>query len=155
MKALVSLLALLCIAFPAAAQSTSLSHDPRELGLVMLSEVAVRDGKLIFRTASTGLTEAGSFAVRVRREKESIPGVAAYRVAIERVKKDDGKMLLLDGVQIELDLAKDLGIPGTCSLSFDNPIGGKPVLPPVARREETSSCFGRFGIPWFARSAWR
>lgn len=131
MKALVSLLALLCIAFPAAAQSTALSHDPREIGLVTLSELSVRDGKLIFRTASNGLTEAGSFAVRVRREAGTVPGVTAYRVAIERVKKDDGKMLLLDGVQIELDLAKDLRISGACSLSFDNPISPKPAMSPA------------------------
>lgn len=131
MKAVVSFLAVMFAAFPVFPQSSPVSHGPRELGLVTLTELAVRDGKLVFRTASNGCTGADSFHVRVRREAGSAPGVQAWRLAIERVKIDDCKMLVLEGVQVELDLQKDVGLSGTYSLSFDNPLqwktGGAPA----------------------------
>ncbi len=135
MKAVVSFLALLFVAFPLLPQSPAVSHDPRELGLITLTELSIKDGKLAFRAASNGCTDAGSFTVRVRPEAGAVSGVPAYRLAIERVRIDDCKMLVLEGVQIELDLVKDLGLSGTFTLSFDNPITGRPGGTP-ARAEQ-------------------
>lgn len=137
MKAVVSFLAVLFIAFPLFAQSPAISHDPRELGLITLTELSIRDGKLVFRAASNGCTDESSFKARIRREAGTVSGVPAYRLAIERVRIDDCKMLVLEGVQIELDLAKDLGITGTYSLSIDNPMAGRPGSPQV-RTDQTA-----------------
>jgi hypothetical protein len=63
----------------------------RELGPLAVSELAIRDGKLVFRTESGGCTA-----------------------------------FLVDGVLIELDREKDLGLEGTYTISVGNPVYRRP-----------------------------
>jgi hypothetical protein len=116
------LLALLLAALPAAAQPQRYVEGQRELGPIVVRELAIRDGKLAFRVDSGGCTDAASFAVDVVKE----PGVPAaaprYRLTIRRVRADDCKALLLEGVLIEMDLAKDLGLAGRFTVSVENPV---------------------------------
>jgi hypothetical protein len=53
-------------------------------------------------------------------------GVPRYRLTIRRVKPDDCKALILEGVLIELDLARDLHISGRRTISVANPVVQKP-----------------------------
>ncbi len=116
------LLALLLAALPASAQPERYVEGQRELGPVIVRELAVRDGKLVFRVDSGGCTDAGSFAVDVAKETGVSAGVPHYRLTIRRVRADDCKALLLEGVLIELDLAKDLGLAGRFTVSVENPV---------------------------------
>jgi hypothetical protein len=116
------LLALLLIALPASAQPQRYVEGQRELGPIVVRELAVRDGTLAFRADSGGCTDAGSFTVDVVKVSGVSAGVPHYRLTIRRVRADDCKALLLEGVLIELDLAKDLGLTGRFTVSVENPV---------------------------------
>jgi hypothetical protein len=115
-------LALLLVALPAAAQPQRYVEGQRALGPIVVRELAIRDGKIVFRADSGGCTDAGSFAVDVAKEPGVSSGVPHYRLTIRRVRPDDCKSLLLEGVKIELDLAKDLGLAGRFTVSVENPV---------------------------------
>jgi hypothetical protein len=116
------LLALLLAALPAAAQPQRYVEGQRELGPIVVRELAIRDGKLFFRVDSGGCTDAASFAVDAVKEPGISAAVPHYRLTIRRVRADDCKALLLEGVEIELDLAKDLGLTGRFTVSVENPV---------------------------------
>ena len=125
-----ALLALLVIGFPASAQTPKLSRGPRELGVAVLREVSLREGKLVFRVDSGGCTDASSFKVRTAREQGTSPKVPHYRLTIERVRIDECKAMLWEGVLIELDLEKDIGLKGQYTVAVDNPVfPGQGVVP--------------------------
>ena len=87
-----------------------------------MSELAIREGKLVFRTDSGGCTDAGSFTVDIVKEEGVAAKVPHYRLTIRRVRADDCKAFLADGVLIELELEKDLGLKGTYTISVTNPV---------------------------------
>jgi hypothetical protein len=128
--------ALLAFALPAGAQSAQnaqagpISRSPRELGAVLLRELAVGDGKLVFRVDSNGCTDAGSFTVRVDKEEGVAVKAAHYHLTIERVRIDECKAMLWEGVVIELDLERDIGLKGTYTVSVTNPVAPKGGLGP-------------------------
>jgi hypothetical protein len=110
------------VALPAASQPMKESRSPRETGRVTLSELSIREGKVLFRVESNGCTDAHSFRVHVKKEGNDSAGIPRYRLTIERIVVDECKALLLDGVEIVLDLEKDLGIRGPATVSVDNPV---------------------------------
>lgn len=117
-----ALLALLLAGLPVSAQALQVSRSPRELGAAVLRDLSIRDGKINFRVDSNGCTDAGSFKVRVSREEGIAPKAAHYRLTIERVRIDECKAMLWEGVVIEMDLEKDIGLTGTYTLSVSNPV---------------------------------
>ena len=120
---LAALVALLAVAIPVSAQTMRVSHSPRELGTVVLRDLTVlRDGKLVFRVDSNGCTDAASFKVRVSREDGISPKVPHYRLVVERIRIDECKAMVWDGVLIEVDMQKDLGLAGAYTISVENPI---------------------------------
>jgi hypothetical protein len=130
MRTIPILAALLCLVLPVSAQTPKTAQSPHELGPIVVSELAIRDGTLVFRTESGGCTDAASFVVDIVKAEGIAAKVPHYRLTIRRVRADDCKALLLDGVQIEMDLAKDLGLTGTYTVSVENPViqrtGGTP-----------------------------
>jgi hypothetical protein len=120
-----AVLALILAALPLAAQGTRYVEGQRALGPIVVTELAIREGKLVFRTDSGGCTDAGSFKVDVVKEAGIAGNVPHYRLTIRRVRADECKAFLVDGVLIELDLAKDLGLKGTYTISVANPVSGK------------------------------
>ncbi len=126
MRKAIALLALALIALPIAAQPMKIAQSQRELGPIVVTELAIRDGKLVFRTDSGGCTDAGSFTVDVVKEEGIAAKVPHYRLTIRRIRIDECKSMLLDGVLIELDLEKDLGLKGTCTISVANPVYQRP-----------------------------
>ena len=119
---LAALLGALFLAGPLSAQAAKLSHDQRELGVAVLREISLREGKLVFRVDSGGCTDASSFKVRTAKEQGTSPKVPHYRLTIERVRIDECKAMLWEGVLIELDLEKDLGLKGQYTIAVDNPV---------------------------------
>jgi hypothetical protein len=102
----------------------------RTLGPIMVSDLSIHGGKISFRADSNGCTDAGSFKVDVAKEQGAAPRVPHYRLTIRRVRADDCKALLWDGVVIEMDLEKDLGLSGSYTLSVEN-----RILPAYRRTE--------------------
>ena len=110
------------LAAPLAAQSVEFVEGQRELGPIVVTELSIRDGKLAFRTASGGCTDSSSFVVDIVAARDGPAGVRHYRLTIRRVRADDCKALLVDGVLIELDLERDLGLTGRYSIQITNPV---------------------------------
>ena len=125
-----ALFALLLVSLPVSAESLKVARSPRELGVAILRELSIRDGKISFRVDSGGCTDAGSFKVRVSREDGLSPQVAHCRLTIERVRSDECKAMLWEGVLIELDLEKDLGLTGRYTISVMNPVLPKEGIAP-------------------------
>lgn len=115
---------LLFITLPVSGQGLPVSRTPRELGTALLRELSIHEGKIVFRVDSNGCTAAASFRVRVERQEDLTPKVPHYRLTIERVRIDECKAMLWDGVVIEIELEKDLGLTGACTLSVGNPVLG-------------------------------
>jgi hypothetical protein len=114
--------ALLLVGLPVSAQSLQVSRSPRDLGTELLRDLSIRDGKISFRVDSNGCTDAASFRVRVSRQEGITAKTPHYQATIERVRVDECKAMLWDGVVIELDLEKDVGLTGTYTLSVTNPV---------------------------------
>jgi hypothetical protein len=126
MRTLFVVLALVLIALPVTAQPSRFVEGQRELGPIVVTELAIRDGKLVFRTDSGGCTDAGSFTVDIVKEEGIASKVPNYRLTIRRIRIDECKAFLVDGVLIELDLEKDLGLKGRCTISVENPVLQRP-----------------------------
>jgi hypothetical protein len=117
-----ALSSLAAMAFPAAALPGRISRSPRETGTAVLRDVSIRDGMLVFRVDSGGCTDASSFRVRTEREEGIAPNAPHYRLTIERVRIDECKAMLWEGVVIELDLARDVGLMGSYTVTVTNPV---------------------------------
>lgn len=127
MRTFTAVILLVALALPVAAMGESAPRETfvegqRALGPIVVTELAIRDGKLVFRADSGGCTEAASFEVDVVKEEGVLASVPHYRLTIRRVRVDDCKALLLDGVLIELDLEKDIGLSGRYTVSVENPV---------------------------------
>ena len=122
MKAVLVVLVAFFSAFTASAGPLAVSQSPRDLGRVVISELSIREGKIIFRVDSNGCTDASSFKVNVRKEEGISQKIPHYRLTIERIRIDDCKAMLWDGVVVEMDLKKDMGLTGSCTLSVENPV---------------------------------
>jgi hypothetical protein len=121
-----TMLVLILIALPLAAQGARFVEGQRTLGPVVVTELAIREGKLVFRTDSGGCTDAGSFTVDIAKQEGIAAKVPHYRLTIRRIRVDECKAFLIDGVVIEYDLEKDLGLKGTYTISVENPVYRKP-----------------------------
>ncbi|MCK4514678.1 MAG: hypothetical protein KAU31_05430 [Spirochaetaceae bacterium] len=122
MRTVLTLLVLFLLAFPVSADTGEFSVSQREIGPIIVTELTIRNGILFFRTDSGGCTDAASFVVDIEREDGISAVIPHYRLTIRRVCIDECKALLWDGVLIELDLEKDLGLTAPFSVSVENPV---------------------------------
>ncbi len=114
---------MLLAAFPLCAEPFSQSQ--RDLGPVVMRELSIGERKLVFRVDSGGCTDAASFKVDVKKEEGLSGGMPHYRLTVRRVRADECKAMLWDGVVIELDLEKDVGLKGSFTISVENPVALK------------------------------
>lgn len=105
----------LAVLLSAPLSAGAFSQSQRELGEVALRELVVKDDKVIIRVDSGGCTDKAAIKANVRKEAGT-----RYVVTFERVRVDDCKAMLFDGVELEYDLSKDLGITGDHTLTVTN-----------------------------------
>ena len=98
------------------------SQNPRVLGEVVLHELSIQDGKVAIRVDSGGCTDKAAIRANLRKQKGPADLVPQVVVTFERVRADDCKALLLDGVRLEYDLVRDLGLSGRYTLVVANPV---------------------------------
>jgi hypothetical protein len=122
MRAVCIVLAVLFVAYPVASETRPVSQSPRELGRIVATELTIQEGKILFRTDSNGCTDRGSFRVNVEKEEGLSAKSPHYRLAIERIRIDECKAMMWEGVLIEIDLQKELGLTGTYTVSVENPV---------------------------------
>lgn len=119
--------AALAVLLSAPLSAGAVSQNQRELGEVALRELAVKDGKVIIRVDSGGCTDKAAIKANVRKEAG-----ARYVVTFERVRVDDCKAMLFDGIELEYDLSRDLGITGNHTLAVTNRVLSRSTAPVVA-----------------------
>lgn len=113
---------LLLAALSAFAEPAGFAAGQRELGPIVVSELAVRDGLLIFRADTGGCTDASSFEVDVSREENLVGRAPHYRLTIRRVRADNCKALFTEGVLIQIDMETQLGLTGYFTVTVTNPV---------------------------------
>ncbi len=122
MRAVLIVLAMSFAAFPVVSETRQMSHGARELGRIIVTELAIREGKVLFRTDSNGCTDRSSFNVDVVKEEGFSAKSPHYRLSIERIRADECKAMMWEGVLIEIDLQKELGLTGAYTVSVENPV---------------------------------
>lgn len=122
MRQALALLVLLLPVFSAAAEPAEYVTGQRELGPIVLSELAVRDGMLIFRADTGGCTTASSFEVDVAQEENLVGRAPHYRLTVRRVRADDCKALFPEGVLVQIDMEEELGLTGYFTVTVTNPV---------------------------------
>ena len=105
-----------------------LSSMQRDLGVVILEDFSIRDGVLSFRTTTGGCTDKDSFKISVARGAGISERASHYILSIERIKPDDCKAFFPDGIVVEYDLEKDLGLTGIYAVSISNPMAPRASL---------------------------
>jgi len=106
------------LAAPLSAQK--ISHGPRDLGVMVLQELLVKEEKVIIRVDSGGGTTKSSIKANVRKEKGITERSPHFVVTFERVRIDECKAIVSDGVLIEYDIPRDLGLAGLYTLAVTN-----------------------------------
>lgn len=122
MRSLLVAATVFLVSLPSWSDSPPLSGSPRELGLAVLRELAIAAGTITIRVDSNGCTTKASFRASVVSGESPSARVPHYRVRIERIAVDECKAMVWEGVSIEFDLQKDLGLSGAFTLSVDNPV---------------------------------
>jgi hypothetical protein len=117
----------LIVPFCAPLLAAGISSGPRELGIVVLKNLEIREGKVIIQVDSGGCTDKTAIKANVQKEAGIAKGSPRYVVTFERVRVDDCKALLLDGTALEYDLAEELGIDGNSTLSVTNGVSPRSM----------------------------
>jgi len=123
---------MLGLVLPLTADEPVYSDDPGRIGPVVLHELAVMDGTLVFRVASGGCTDAAGFAVDAESAAPLLPGTRHYRLTVRRLRADRCKAFLPDGAEVALDLSRDAGLTGRFTVSVLNPVVSTPNREPAA-----------------------
>ena len=108
------------------------SRNPHQVGEVVLREVAILPGKVVIRVDSGGCTDKASITARVAQDPAPLGSKPRFTVTFQRVRPDDCKALLLEGVELEYDLTKDLKLPEGCLVAVANPVAKDPGVPKTA-----------------------
>ncbi len=89
----------------------------------VLMGLAADSRTLTVRVESGGCTEKKDFHIAVQKTE----GRALHHVlTIYRIRRDECKAFLMDGVELKFDLNKDLGLSGFYTYSVANKIRGRP-----------------------------
>ena len=96
------------------------SSGPRQTGEEVLQELLMGPRKFIIRVASNGCTDKNSFKIDVKKEAGLSSKAPHYLLTIIRIRPDECKAIVDDGVLVLFDLEKDLGLTGDFTYSITN-----------------------------------
>jgi len=105
-----------------AEQKPEYAFGQQTTGVAVLQSILIADGKLVFRTASGGCTDKNSFRIDVEKKTWNAAGDPLYVLTVIRIRPDECKAFLAEGVEISFDLEKDLGLIGAFTVIVANPV---------------------------------
>jgi hypothetical protein len=105
------------------AEQVSATHDDAEV--IVLRSLVIKDGRLSFLTDTGGCTSKHSFKIDIETVKENTKNVNIYILIIRKIVPDRCKAFLPEGVVIEFDLKKDLGIKENSAVSVKNMVNSR------------------------------
>jgi len=94
---------------------------------VLMGLVADRND-LAIRVGSGGCTQKDDFWIWRQIDEESKTGHPHYLLTIYRVRKDECKAIMRNGIEIKYHLKEDLGLPNILTYTLTNRIGGSPYI---------------------------
>jgi len=94
---------------------------------VLMGLVADRND-LAIRVGSGGCTQKDDFWIWRQIDEESKTGHPHYLLTIYRVRKDECKAIMRNGIEIKYHLKEDLGLPSIFTYTLTNRIGGSPYI---------------------------
>jgi hypothetical protein len=96
------------------------SHGPRQIGEVVLDELLVGRNSLLVKVGSNGCTSKTSFRIDSKKEEGITPIAPHYILSVHRIRPDECKAIVDEGVLIFWELDNDLGIKGNFTFSVRN-----------------------------------
>jgi hypothetical protein len=87
----------------------------------ILGKLLVDSQKIIINVGSRGCTGKNHFRIDIKKE----PGVGKaphYMLGIYRIKRDECKAIVPDGIDLVFDFNKDMGLSGIFTISIKNKI---------------------------------
>jgi hypothetical protein len=109
------------LAFPL--QVTAPPADGTEEFLIAL---AANDSELTINVRSGGCTEKEDFRIFCVYDEASAGKTRHYVLTIYRIKKDECKAIVRNGLEIKYDLKRDLDLPDIFTYTLTNGIGASP-----------------------------
>ena len=113
------IIGLLCLL---AASAVGFAETPQGIEEVLMG-LAADSKTLTVRAESGGCTEKRDFHIAVQKSGDR---ALHHVLTIYRIRRDECKAFLLDGVELKFDLNKDLGLSGFYTYSVANKIRGRP-----------------------------
>lgn len=96
------------------------SSGPCQTGEEVLQELLMGPTKFIIRVGSNGCTDKNSFKIDMKKEAGLFSKAPHYLLTIIRIRPDECKAIVDDGVLLLFDLEKDLGLTGDFTYSITN-----------------------------------
>lgn len=84
--------------------------------------------ELAIRVGSGGCTKKEDFRIWCHYDEESKSGHPHYVLTIYRMRKDECKAIMRNGIEIKYHLKEDLGLPNIFTYTLTNRIGGSPYI---------------------------
>lgn len=101
------------------------SLSPRQTGEEILEELTISPNTVTIKVGSNGCTDKNSFRVDVKKEDGITNKAPHYKLTIYRIKLDECKAIVDEGVLITFDLEKDCGLSGVYTFSIMNRVYSK------------------------------
>jgi hypothetical protein len=106
--------------FSTGALAQQYSHGPRQTGEVVLDELLVGRNSLLVKVGSNGCTGKTSFRIDSKKEEGITPIAPHYVLIVDRIRPDECKAIVDEGMLILWDLDNDLGLKGNFTFSVRN-----------------------------------
>jgi hypothetical protein len=106
--------------------AVSYALSPRQTGEEILEELVIKPNTITIGVGSNGCTDKNSFRVDVKKEDGITKKAPHYVLTFYRVKPDECKAIVDEGVLVTFDLEKDCGLSGVYTFSVANRVYSKP-----------------------------
>ena len=113
---------------PGSTPAVDLTGPPSDWTEEVLISFFADCNDLAIRVGSGGCTKKDDFWIWRQVDEESKAGHPHYLLTIYRVRKDECKAIMRNGIEIKYHLKEDLGLPNLFTYTLTNRIGGSPYI---------------------------
>ena len=110
------------------AVAIDLNGPPPDWTEEILMGLFANRNELAIRVGTGGCTKKEDFWIWCHYDEESKSGPPHYVLTIYRMRKDECKAIMRNGIEIKYHLKEDLGLPNIFTYTLTNRIGGSPYI---------------------------
>jgi ankyrin repeat protein len=149
-KAIFFIVVMFCVLFMTTESYAAFSPGPRQTGDEVLRELLMGSNRFVVSVGSNGCTDKSSFKVDVKKEEGLSAKAPHYVLTVRRIKPDECKSIVADGILVLFDLGKDLGITGDFTYSLTNRVFASSRVQPSD--ESLTSIIEKYFTPGFSET---